>query len=350
MKACFTKHTLEFKRPAGTSRGVLHLKETWLLLLREGERIGLGECNMFRGLSHDDRPDYEEELRRVCHRIGQGGLPTEAELTDWPSIRFGLEQAQLSLEADRPFEPIPSDFTRGKGSIPINGLVWMGDEHFMREQVHQKLEEGFDCIKMKIGALDFPTELGILKDIRSDWGPEKITLRVDANGAFTPIEARRVLEELEPLSIHSIEQPIKAGQWDQMAELCQWSPVPIALDEELIGIHEASEKSRLLEHIRPPYIILKPSLLGGFAASEEWISRVLELGGDYWVTSALESNLGLNAIAQWTYTRMPRLPQGLGTGGLFINNFPCPLRVAKGTLKIGVEENWDLHYFSQLCT
>ncbi len=350
MHACFYPYKLEFKRPSGTSRGVLTHKETWVLLLRDAGALGIGECNMFRGLSCDDRPEYESVLTGVCDQISQGEFPEDSFLREWPSIRFGLEQARASLVSNDPFELFPGPFTRSEAPIPINGLVWMGDEAFMRKQVREKLEEGFDCIKLKIGALDFNTELAILKEIRREFSSEEISLRVDANGAYDPQTARRVLEALFDLNIHSIEQPIRAGQWDDMAELCEWSPVPIALDEELIGLNDPEVKREMLTHINPQYIILKPSLAGGLSGSEEWISAAQEVGMGYWITSALESNIGLNAIAQWTYTLNPQMPQGLGTGGLFTNNFASPLKVGEGTLRISLDSDWDMAYFSELCT
>ncbi len=305
---------------------------------------------MFRGLSYDDRPTYESALAGVCDRINRGEYPEESFLREWPSIRFGLEQARSSLASNDPFELFPGPFTRNEAPIPINGLIWMGDEAFMRKQVREKLEEGFDCIKLKIGALDFQTELGILKEVRHAFPAEEISLRVDANGAYDPQTARRVLDALYALGIHSIEQPLRAGQWDEMAGLCEWSPVPIALDEELIGLTDPAEKKEMLAHINPQYIIIKPSLAGGFTASEEWISAAGERGIGYWVTSALESNVGLNAIAQWTFTLKPEMPQGLGTGGLFTNNFASPLQVSRGTLRLSLDGDWDLAYFSRLCT
>jgi o-succinylbenzoate synthase len=350
MHACIYPYKLEFRRPSGTSRGVLTHKETWVLLLRDDGALGIGECNMFRGLSYDDRPDYESVLNGVCEQINRGKFPEKSFLREWPSIRFGLEQAMLSLASDEPFELFPGPFTRSQAPIPINGLVWMGDEAFMRKQVREKLKEGFDCIKLKIGALDFNTELSILKEIRNEFTSDEISLRVDANGAYDPQTARRVLETLYTLDIHSIEQPIRAGQWDEMAELCEWTPVPIALDEELIGLNDPLVKREMLTHIKPQFIILKPSLVGGFAGSEEWISGAEERGIGHWVTSALESNIGLNAIAQWTYNLRPEMPQGLGTGGLFTNNFASPLKVGEGTLRLSLDKDWDLAYFSGLCT
>jgi len=350
MRACCIKHTLRFKAPSGTSRGVLHDKDTWFLLLRAGDRLGVGEVNMFRGLSYDDRPDFEQRLHDVCEQISNGFIPDQEELRLWPSIRFGLEQALKTVESEQAFLFYPSPFTQGREAITINGLIWMGSAERMLAQARDKINQGFACIKMKIGAIDFEAELQVLQAIRAEAGPDRISLRVDANGAYDPEQARRIIDRLEPLGIHSIEQPIRTGTWDEMAALCQWSPVPIALDEELIGTVHPEEKRQLIDHIRPPYIIIKPSLLGGFSASEEWIGLATDFECGYWVTSALESNVGLNAIAQWTWGLQTEIPQGLGTGGLFTNNFTSPLEVEAGRLHYRVDKYFDLPYFSRLCT
>lgn len=236
----------------------------------------------------------------------------------------------------------PSNFTKGISAIPINGLIWMGEPSFMKEQIKDKLQQGFSCIKMKIGAIDFEQEISILKAIRKEFSPADIELRVDANGAFTPEDATTKLERLAEFQLHSIEQPIKAGQWQKMATLCKNTPLPIALDEELIGIHHTEEKQKLIDTINPQYIILKPSLLGGFESCNEWIQTTEGKNCGWWITSALESNIGLNAIAQWTYTLNSALPQGLGTGQLYTNNFESPLEVSKGFLHYRTETNWEL--------
>ena len=252
------------------------------------------------------------------------------ELKTFPSIQFGVEQAFRSVVAPQWYELFPSNFTKGKDAIPINGLIWMGSPDFMKEQIKEKLAQGFRCIKMKIGAIDFEEEYRILKALRNEFSASDIEIRVDANGAFQATEALRYLERLATLQLHSIEQPIRAGQWEAMAELCEQTPLPIALDEELIGIFTREEKQRLLREIQPQYIILKPSLIGGYSGSEEWITLAETLGIGWWVTSALESNIGLNAIAQWTYTLRNPMPQGLGTGTLYTNNIPFPLYVENG--------------------
>ena len=340
IEASFYKYLLDFKRPGGTSRGVLHQKETYFLLIRSATKTGVGECGLFRGLSYDDRPDYEDKLRWLCDNINADQGSLYLELKEFPSIQFGLEQALLSLESEDKYELFPSNFTKGIDRIPINGLIWMGDASFMNEQISNKLKEGFTTLKMKIGAINFETELDILKGIRNQYGPSELELRVDANGAFAVEEANNKLEELAVLGVHSIEQPIRAGQIESMRKLCESSPVPIALDEELIGIVNKDQKEALLRSVNPQYIILKPSLIGGFRGSKEWIDLAEKLGIGWWITSALESNIGLNAIAQFTYTLKNRLPQGLGTGALFNNNIDAPLYVSAGELGYNNAINW----------
>lgn len=301
----------------------------------------MGECGIFRGLSYDDREDYEEKLQWLCDNISLGKELIMPELKEFPSIQFGLEQAFLSLESKFGFDLFPSNFTRGKDSIPINGLIWMGDEDFMKAQIEKKLKEGFTTLKMKIGAIDFDTELSLLKSIRNRYKPSELELRVDANGAFSHKEALGKLDLLSRLQIHSIEQPIKAGQYEAMYNLCRATPLPIALDEELIGIVDFKDKKHLINTIQPQYIILKPSLVGGFHGSKDWIRLAEDSGIGWWITSALESNIGLNAIAQFTYTLGNSLPQGLGTGSLFTNNMNSPLFVEKGALHYSNEGKWQ---------
>ena len=333
MKATFQKYTLQFKQPAGTSRGVLTEQPTWLLTIEHNGRRGIGECSPLPGLSIDDISDYERsKLLWTCAHISLGKEALWEQLKSYPSIQFGVEQAFLSLEAEQEGVLFPSLFTEGQVPIPINGLIWMGDKYYMQQQIREKLSQGFHCIKMKIGAIDFETEYQLLKNIRQEYAPSDIELRVDANGAFSPLEALEKLKRLSDLEIHSIEQPIRAGQYEQMARLCEASPLPIALDEELIGVACPERKKEILQWIRPAYIILKPSLIGGYRGSEEWIDLAEKQGIGWWVTSALEGNVGLSAIAQWTYTLKNPLPQGLGTGSLYTNNFPSSLEVKNGGL------------------
>lgn len=341
LKASFKRYILHFKRPSGTSRGILTEKETWLLKVEKDGKCGIGECGILRSLSFDDRPDYEEKLKWVVDNIHLGKEWLWELLRDYPSIQFGVEQAFLSLESSNPFVLFPSEFTQGKKSISINGLIWMGEESFMKEQIDEKLKQGFSCVKLKIGAIDFEKELELLRYIRQFYPPEKIELRVDANGGFDYSCALDRLLEISEFNVHSIEQPIKQRQYDSMSELCKRTPLPIALDEELIGVVDLEEKRKLLDKIRPQYIILKPSLVGGIKGSLEWIELANELKIGWWITSALESNIGLNAIAQWTYTLKTTLPQGLGTGALYTNNFSSPLIVKNGALWYNPDLSWD---------
>jgi len=343
MKATAHKYILNFKRPSGTSRGVLSTKETWFIILEENGKRGVGECGILRSLSIDDRPDYEEKLRWTCDNIQLGLEVLLNELIEFPSIQFGLEQAFLSLERANPFVLFPSEFTNSQKAININGLIWMGDEDFMKSQIKDKLAQGFDCIKMKIGAIDFETELKLLQSIRREFSPQDIELRVDANGAFSPENALDKLKRLSDYHLHSIEQPIKQGQFEEMARLCEQTPLPIALDEELIGVFDVAKKRALIQAIHPQYIILKPSLVGGFRGSQEWIDIANEHQIGWWITSALESNVGLNAISQWTYTLNNPMPQGLGTGSLFTNNFDSPLEVKSGYLHYNTNQDWNFN-------
>ncbi|EAQ41696.1 O-succinylbenzoate synthase [Polaribacter sp. MED152] len=344
IKANYKKYILNFNNPSGTSRGILRTKETYFIILNENDKIGVGETGLFRGLSIDDVSNYEEKLTWVCNNINKDLDFLLEELVHYPSIQFGIEQAFLSLKSKNKFELFPSNFTQGKSAIPINGLVWMGDKEFMKTQIKEKLASGFSCIKMKIGAIDFDTEIDLLKSIRKEFSSKEIELRVDANGAFDPSTALEKLKVLSELEIHSIEQPIKQGQLQEMAELCEVTPLAIALDEELIGVFSKEAKSNLIQTIKPQYIILKPSLVGGFAGSTEWINLAEENDCGWWITSALESNVGLNAIAQFTYTLNSNLPQGLGTGSLFTNNIQSPLEVKKGTLQYNTSLNWNFNY------
>ena len=345
LKARAIQYNLDFKRPSGTSRGVLTQKETWFIQIWDENNpqcIGTGECGLLRGLSCDDSPHYHIKIKDVCERINEYQEILSNELKDWPSIVFGIETALLDLKAQGSKRLFNSPFINGDSSIPINGLIWMGEKEFMFQQIKEKLEQGFDCIKLKIGAINFDEELSLLNYIRSQFDAQTITIRVDANGAFSPETALEKLNRLSEYEIHSIEQPIKAGLWDKMAQLCLDTPLDIALDEELIGINDFSKKKKLIETILPQYIILKPSLHGGLSGSMEWINLAKQSNANWWITSALESNVGLNAIAQWTATLNNPLPQGLGTGQLYTNNIPSPLKISKGHLFYTLDGNWDL--------
>jgi len=341
MKAAYQKYILKFKQASGTSRGILKTKETYFLKVKSQSKIGYGECGVFKGLSADDRPDYEDKLQWLCSYIDKSEEFLLNELMEFPSIQFGLEQALLSVKSENPFVLFPSKFTESKDSININGLIWMGSEAFMKQQISDKLKAGFSTIKMKIGAIDFETELALLKSIRKEFSSNEIELRVDANGAFNPKEALEKLKRLSDFELHSIEQPIKQGQIDEMTDLCAKTPIPIALDEELIGVFDVTKKKELLQTIKPQYIILKPSLVGGIRGSEEWIDLAKNQQIGWWITSALESNIGLNAISQWTYKLGNKMPQGLGTGSLFTNNIDSPLVVRNGHLHYNNNKNWN---------
>jgi len=344
-QASFLKKTLLFKQPAGTSRGVLTEKDVYYLLLKETKTqaiSGIGEIAPLPGLSPDAIPELEKIISGLVDRINRNEEIRDEDLFDFPAVRFGYETALKGSFAGSPFLLYPSEFTTGKKGVPINGLIWMGTKDFMLRQVEEKLAAGFTCLKLKIGALNLESEMDILRSIRKRFPAEQLEIRVDANGAFLPGNALGILEGLAKLNLHSIEQPIKAGQVNSMKKLCRETPLPIVLDEELIGITNLQEKKRLLEEIQPQYIILKPTLTGGIQASEEWISLAGSHGIGWWVTSALESNIGLNAIAQWTATLETSNFQGLGTGSLFTNNIESPLSVSEGFIRYNPRQKWDL--------
>jgi len=343
MKASYHKYLLNFKQPSGTSRGVLHQKETWFLIIEKDGKKGIGECGLLRGLSCDDRTDYEDQLKWVCTNINLDKGTLWDALIEFPSIQFGLEMALLSLESEHPFLLFPSNFTSGKESIEINGLIWMGTPEFMQQQITEKIAQGFRCVKLKIGALDFNKEVELLHSIRAKFSPSEIEIRVDANGGFDEINALDKINQIAGYQIHSIEQPIPKNMTDSMSVLCKNTPIPIALDEELIGVFTLEEKEQLIQKIKPQYIILKPSFIGGIRGTKEWITIAEKYNVGWWITSALESNIGLNAIAQWTYLLQNKLPQGLGTGGLFTNNFESPLEVKDGKLWYNNLLNWEVN-------
>lgn len=333
------KKQLHFKQPAGTSRGVYTTRNVWYILLTDTEssRYGVGECAPLPALSCDDVPHYDAILARACRTLEKTGEADRTALLPYPSILFGLETALQHFRAGS-LQFWHTPFSKGKEGIPINGLIWMGSFDEMYRRIQEKMEKGFRCIKLKIGAIDFEKELELLAHIRRHFPAGQMELRVDANGAFSPENASEKLHRLSEFHLHSIEQPIRAGQWKEMARLCASAPFPIALDEELIGINRREQKIELLETIRPHYIILKPSLHGGISGSEEWMELAAERGIGSWITSALESNVGLNAIAQWCATLQPTLPQGLGTGLLFTDNIDYPLHIQGDCLWFAPEE------------
>lgn len=331
--------TLHFKQPAGTSRGVYTTRKVWYLKLTDTTtgQYGIGECAPLPALSCDDVPSYEDILQRHCRYVEETGNIDYENLRPYPSILFGLETAMQHLHSGS-LQLWPTPFSQGRQGIPINGLIWMGSFEEMYHRIEEKMKAGFRCIKLKIGAIDFDKELELLSYIRQHFSPEQIQLRVDANGAFSPDDALHKLTQLSQFQLHSIEQPIRAGQWKAMQQLCTSAPFPIALDEELIGINDRTRKIELLDTIHPQYIILKPSLHGGIKGSQEWIELASERGIGSWITSALESNIGLNAIAQWCATLQPTLPQGLGTGLLFTDNIDYPLHIKGDCLWYHPEE------------
>ena len=331
MKAIFEKKTFQFKVPSGTSRGVLTEKHSWLITIFNQNKKGIGECSIIPGLSPDfiDFKQYEIKLLEVCTRIEYFSNHLE-ELKDYPSILFGVETGLLNMNHNTPMVFFQNSFTKGELKIPINGLVWMGSSSFMLYQVNEKIKEGYKCIKIKVGAINFEQECEVIKSIRNVFSEKEIEIRLDANGAFSESEVFDKLEYLSRFGIHSIEQPIKQGNWELMKEIVEKSPIPIALDEELIGVTSLEDKRLLLETIRPNYIILKPSLHGGLVGTTEWIQCTKEVGIQWWITSALESNIGLSAICQFVSEFCLDLPQGLGTGSLYTNNINSNLVVSNG--------------------
>ncbi len=334
-------HNLHFKRPAGTSRGVYFDHQVWYVVLRSvtnPEHIGIGECAPLFDLSCDYDESYEKRLRQFAKEFQEKGKIDYEALIEFPSMLFGFETALRHFE-ENTLRLWDTPFSRGEQGIPINGLIWMGDFSDMYEQIEAKLKAGFRCVKLKIGAIQFEDELCLLKHIREHFSADTIELRVDANGAFSPKDALEKLKRLSEFELHSIEQPIRAGQWEAMRELTGNTPIPIALDEELIGVNNPETKAKLLETIRPQYIILKPTLHGGLKGAEEWIELAKSLQIDWWITSALESNIGLNAIAQWCSTLNNPLPQGLGTGGLYTNNIDLPLHIERDCLWANIDRS-----------
>ena len=342
LTATWKKQTLHFKKPSGTSRGVLKDKDSYIIsVFRKELLLSIGEVSLIKGLSEDDENKIEFILDRVCSHINELDVILEADfLSSFPAVKFALEMIALELQSQSRFQYFDNSFLTNGAGIAINGLIWMGSHAFMKEQIECKIMEGYRCLKLKIGAIDFVKELDLLESIRKNFNEDVLELRVDANGAFGSEIALNRLKTLSNLRLHSIEQPIKQGQIEKMAELCSISPLPIALDEELIGVHEFEDKKALLEKIMPQYIILKPSLLGGFKACQEWIAIAKELKIGWWITSALESNIGLNAIAQYTSWLNSDMYQGLGTGSLYLNNIDSPLEIRQAKLYYNNQIKW----------
>lgn len=340
VRAEYCRYSLDFKFKAVTSRQSMDTKETYFIRLtdRDTGLVGLGECALFRGLSAEDTPEYEHKLRKLCDIINRGEkLPKLSS-----SVSFGLETAIRDLNNGGKRILFPSGWLEGKYGIRTNGLVWMGSEEEMSARIASKLEEGFKCLKLKIGGIDFERELKLLESIRNRFDYKTLELRLDANGAFAPKDALAKLERLSKYCIHSIEQPIRAGQWFAMADICRKSPIPVALDEELIGESDKVRRDTMLNIIKPSYIILKPSLCGGLDATDQWIESAKEHKIGWWLTSALESNIGLNAIAQLAAKHNVKRPQGLGTGMLYHNNVPSPLLLRGERLYYDTDGEWDV--------
>lgn len=349
LQASYSKKVFQFAFKARTSRGLMKDKTSWFIKLWDDahpEIIGMGECGPLPGLSTDDRPDFEEILGDAISKLNQlqhSNTPTLQNLynivpPNFPSITFGLETAFLDLQHGGKRLIYKNEFSSGK-QIPINGLVWMGDLDFMMNQINQKIAQGFNCIKLKVGGLDFDRECDVLQYIRKRYFKNDIIIRLDANGAFKIDDVLYKLTELAKYNIESIEQPIKPGL-PEMEELCRKSPIPIAFDEELIGIASVEEKRELLTRLKPKYIILKPTLHGGFKGCAEWIEIATSLNIGWWITSALESNIGLNAICQFASEYDLKLHQGLGTGMIYSNNIESPLRVEKGFIYSDSAVDW----------
>lgn len=342
MKAAYAPYRLIFKAPAGTSRGVLRYKDTYFLKVWDESNpdvFGLGECALYKGLSREDTPQYEDKLRELCFNICND---VATDLSDYSSLQFGFETALYDFSNGGRRVIADTDFVKGKSTIPINGLVWMGTFDEMSARIEDKLAAGFSTIKLKIGAIDFESELALVKSLRARFSKESLTIRVDANGGFSPDDALDKLNRLSAYDIHSCEQPIKANQWNEMRKICAKSPIPIALDEELIGVSDTLTMFALLREIAPQYLIIKPSLMGGFDGAINWLKMAKLMNIGAWFTSALESNVGLNAIAQMVSRLNPLIPQGLGTGALFTNNIDSPLYQKNDYLAYNPEGTWTL--------
>lgn len=345
LRARWIERTLEPHFELGTSKGTITARTVWYLIAWHRDRpevLGIGEAALFPGHSREFPADVRTKLLELCMETSDWERRLNGDLVDVPSVRFAVEQCLKDLEVGGTKTLFPSAFTLGRQAIPINGLVWMGDKATMKQRIREQLDGGFTTVKMKIGAIGIDDELELLEAVRAEYSPADITLRVDANGAFTAVQAPDVLKRLADLQVHSIEQPVPPGQYEVMAELCADTPIPIALDEDLIGHNTHDAKVDLLDNLRPQFIVIKPSLVGGWAATQEWIDRAKARGIGWWITSALESSIGLNAIAQYTATLNPALAQGLGTGKVYANYIPSPLLAERGLLRYRPEVEWDL--------
>jgi o-succinylbenzoate synthase len=350
LRARWFEHVLRSRFPLGTSKGTLDQRTVWYLVAWDSERperIGIGEAAPFPGHSREFPADVRTKLLELCQYTGDWKQRLHADLVPVPSVRAAVEQCLCDLEAGGTKELMPTEFTLGRRGIPINGLVWMGDKATMRDRIRSIISDGYRVVKLKVGALEWAEERALLEHVRREFSADDVELRVDANGAFDAAEVMPILHQLAALGVHSIEQPIAPGRYELMAELCSTSPVPIALDEDLIGLHHHDARVALLDAVAPRHIVIKPSLVGGWQAAREWIALATERGMGWWITSALESSIGLNAIAQFTATLPIDRAQGLGTGGVFVNNIPSPLEVHRGQLFHRPERGWDLGLFER---
>jgi o-succinylbenzoate synthase len=352
--ASVVSKTFIFHFQARTSRGAMKDRPSLFIKLwndRQPEVYGLGECAPLEGLSPETFAEAESTLRSIADQINSSGYsaPEVNHINQFMSLRphqgfssvvFALETALRDLAYGGRRVVFDNAFVRG-AVIPINGLIWMGGMDFMLQQIEIKVREGFRCLKIKVGGIDFEKECDTLQYVRRKYYREDITLRLDANGAFKADDAPYKLKELSRFAIHSIEQPLKPGH-PALPTLCSTSPIPIALDEELIGVATTAEKEELLNRINPSFLILKPTLHGGLSSVGEWVRMAEQRGIGWWITSALESNIGLNAIAQLTCQLGATLPQGLGTGQLYTNNIESPLRVEAGLLRYDTGAAWRL--------
>ena len=336
----FHHHTLFFHRPAVTSRDVLSERDVYFLLVHseDQETMGVGECAPLWGLSPESKPELERTISHWQNILSTPDLLVST-LSRMSSLRFGLESAMRDLATGGRMMPFEVDLSN---KIPINGLIWMSDAPTMLEECRTKVEAGYTTIKFKVGALDFDDEVRLIRKVRQEFSHLDLDIRLDANGAFSPSQAMEKLDALSAFRIHSIEQPLKAGNQEEMARLVEKTPIAIALDEELIGVHSIEKKTLLLDAIQPHYLVLKPTLHGSFSGCDEWIDLAEKRNIGWWATSALESNIGLNAIAQWVLTKKITLPQGLGTGGLFTNNIDSPWVAEAGMLRYDASLSWNL--------
>ena len=342
IRSYYKKVTFTFKFGAKTSRDILYQKDSYFLIVKKEGATGIGECSPIPGLSIDDKASFTLKMENLCYALNNNEILQPSDLDKYPSIKFGYETAMNDLKngGNRIF--FQNDFIAGKKNISINGLIWMGDMKFIKKQIIEKLDQDFRCLKIKVSAVNFNSEINILKWIRKELKLDNVEIRLDANGAFTSKDVFQKLKRLADFNIHSIEQPVKSGLYNLMTEVIIKSPIPVALDEELIGINSIEEKEMLISNLKPAYIVLKPTLLGGISSSKEWIELAEKYNIGWWITSALESNIGLNVLAQWAGCFKSNMVQGLGTGNIYSNNIPSPLYIQNNGLTYDLNIKWDL--------